>query len=109
LAELEEALEHGRLVAVCRELTKVHEQVVRGTCAEVRDALAESPKGEITVIVEGRAPRTSPDEVDVEALVAAWQAEGLGTTEMAKRLRDDYGWKRADAYQRVVQLVERDG
>jgi 16S rRNA (cytidine1402-2'-O)-methyltransferase len=108
LDDLEEVIGDERIVAVCRELTKIHEQVVRGTCAEVRRALAESPRGEVTVIVEGRASSASPDEVDVEALVAAWQAEGLGTTDMAKRLRDDYGWKRADAYQRVIELVGAD-
>lgn len=108
LDDLEAVLEESRLVAVCRELTKLHEQVVRGTCAEVREGLADNPKGEITVIVEGCASSTSAEDVNVEGLVAAWQDEGLSTTDMAKRLRDDYGWKRADAYQRVVELVGRD-
>ena len=40
-----------RQVAVARELTKVHEQVVRGTAAEVLDALGERVRGEITLVV----------------------------------------------------------
>ena len=40
----------------CRELTKLHEEVVRGTAAEVAGRLAEPPRGEVTVVV-GAAPR----------------------------------------------------
>jgi 16S rRNA (cytidine1402-2'-O)-methyltransferase len=51
-AQLEDAAE--RRVAVCRELTKVHEEVTRGVLAEVALALPESLRGEVTVVVEGR-------------------------------------------------------
>jgi len=50
LASLASALP-GREVAVCRELTKVFEEVVRGPVDEVAAAFAEPPKGEITVVV----------------------------------------------------------
>src|SRR3954447_4934397 len=40
-----------RSVAVCRELTKKFEEVVRGTAAEVADAFAQAPKGEITLVL----------------------------------------------------------
>jgi 16S rRNA (cytidine1402-2'-O)-methyltransferase len=50
-----------RQVAVCRELTKLHEEVVRGTAAELAERYAgEPPKGEI-VLVLGPASRTEPD------------------------------------------------
>lgn len=45
----------AREVAVCRELTKVFEEVVRGSAKEVAERFAESPKGEITVVI-GPAP-----------------------------------------------------
>ena len=109
LGDLEGAIGAERQVAVCRELTKVHEEVVRGTCAEVLEALSESPKGEITVVVEGSTRGESePEEVDVGALVAEWKAEGLGATDMAKRLRDEHGWKRSEAYQAIVDLLGDD-
>jgi len=41
-----------RRLAVCRELTKLHEQVIRGTAAEVRDALPEPLRGEIVLVLE---------------------------------------------------------
>ena len=40
-----------RPVAVARELTKLHEQVLRGTAAEVLEALGEPVRGEITLVV----------------------------------------------------------
>jgi len=108
LGELETAIGSTRRVAVCRELTKLHEEVVRGTCAEVLAQLAESPKGEITVVIEGHTHDARPEDVDVEALVSAWRGEGLTVADMAKRLRDDYKWKRSDAYQTVVELLGSD-
>ncbi|HYW24521.1 MAG TPA: 16S rRNA (cytidine(1402)-2'-O)-methyltransferase, partial [Terriglobales bacterium] len=40
-----------RRVALCRELTKVHEEVLRGTAAEVLAGLGEPVKGEITLVI----------------------------------------------------------
>jgi len=65
----------ARSVAVCRELTKKFEQVVRGTAAEVADAFAEAPKGEITLVLGGAAAAT----VDAGAAVdAVAELVGLG-------------------------------
>ena len=50
LAALAEVLPERR-VALARELTKVHEQVLRGTAAEVLDALGEPVRGEITLVI----------------------------------------------------------
>jgi 16S rRNA (cytidine1402-2'-O)-methyltransferase len=43
--------EPGRTVAVCRELTKRFEEVVRGTAAEVAERFAVAPKGEVTLVI----------------------------------------------------------
>ena len=54
-------MDPDRPVAVCRELTKVHEEVVRGTAAELAERYAASaPKGEVVVVV-GPAPDPAPD------------------------------------------------
>src|SRR3954470_1293360 len=64
----------ARSVAVCRELTKKFEQVVRGTAAEVADAFAEAPKGEITLVLGAAAA-----SVDTGAAAdAAVELVGLG-------------------------------
>jgi 16S rRNA (cytidine1402-2'-O)-methyltransferase len=63
-------LDPERPVAVCRELTKVHEEVVRGNAAELAQRYAkQAPRGEVALVV-GAAPNR-PDEDRVEQAVAA--------------------------------------
>lgn len=103
LRELEELLGPERRVAVCRELTKLHEEVLRGTLSEARKALPDSPKGEITLVIEGKKASAPIEEVDVAALVERWRAEGLTAKAMTKRLQEDYGWKRNLAYRAILE------
>ncbi len=63
-----------RPVAVCRELTKAFEEVVRGPASEVAGRFASPPKGEITLVVGPAPARGVPDQAGLEAvaeLVAA--------------------------------------
>jgi 16S rRNA (cytidine1402-2'-O)-methyltransferase len=62
-------------VAVCRELTKAFEEVVRGPAAEVAGRFAEQPKGEITLVLDAGEAR--PDERAALAAVAELLAAGL--------------------------------
>ena len=58
LNDLAGLLEDDRRLAVCREMTKVHEEVVRGTAAVCAAHFAESPaRGEVTVVVAGLGAR----------------------------------------------------
>jgi 16S rRNA (cytidine1402-2'-O)-methyltransferase len=64
------AVDPERPAAVCRELTKVHEEVVRGTAAELAERYgAAEPKGEVVLVVGG-APEPVRGEVPAEALDA---------------------------------------
>jgi 16S rRNA (cytidine1402-2'-O)-methyltransferase len=63
-----------RPVAVCRELTKLHEEVVRGPAREVAERFAAGARGEIVLVIGPRAegePEAGPAREAVEALVAA--------------------------------------
>lgn len=102
LQELEQYVGEERRAAVCRELTKLHEQTLRGTLGEVRAALADPPKGEITLVIEGKRRGTPVEDVDLETLVEQWRREGMTTKEMARKLQQDFGWKRNAAYQAVL-------
>jgi 16S rRNA (cytidine1402-2'-O)-methyltransferase len=68
-------LDGDRPVAVCRELTKVHEEVVRGTAAELAARYAdEAPRGEVVLVIGGAPRRAGLDPAAVDAvrrLVAA--------------------------------------
>ena len=77
LGALADAFGEGRPAAVCRELTKTHEEVRRGSLAELAAWAADGVRGEVTVVVGG-APAAPPQE-DPEALraaVAAREADG---------------------------------
>jgi 16S rRNA (cytidine1402-2'-O)-methyltransferase len=69
LADAVEVLGPERAAAVCRELTKIHEEVLRGPISELAEWAAEGPvRGEITVVLAGAAPSAAPS---VESLVDA--------------------------------------
>ncbi len=77
LASLAAALP-GRRVAVCRELTKQFEEVVRGSAEEVADRFAEAPKGEITLVIGPAGDEAAaPEEERAVAAVAELVAAGL--------------------------------
>jgi 16S rRNA (cytidine1402-2'-O)-methyltransferase len=94
-----------RRVFLVRELTKLHEQQVLGTPAEVAAAIAEPVRGEIAFVVEGLPPETSaedaPSEAEVDAAIDALLAEGLTTSAIAKRLADAGHGERRHLYVRV--------
>ena len=96
-----------RRVAVCREMTKVHEEVVRGTAAECAARFRERPpRGEVTVVVEGRVRGGGEATgAELDALAADALAAGLAPTAAARRLAARSGIARGVAYE-VVQRVK---
>ena len=98
LADIVTALGASRRVVVCRELTKLHEEVRRGTAAEVAAHFAEGARGEICIVVEGAAPATAdlPSGIaQVQALVAG----GLRLKEAASEVAEQTGLSKRDLYE----------
>lgn len=63
LRQLAEVFGEDRQVSVCREISKVHEESVRGTLTEVADHFTETePRGEIVIVVAGADPKSVADE-----------------------------------------------
>ena len=92
-------------VALARELTKFHEEVLRGTASEVAAAIAErgGVKGEITLVVAPPEPAGMVDERQVdEALAAALDEMSPGKA--ASLLARRFGVARRDLYQRALAL-----
>jgi 16S rRNA (cytidine1402-2'-O)-methyltransferase len=75
LTDAASELGHTRRAAVCRELTKVHEEVVRGSLGELADWAAGGVLGEITVVLAGARPQA--DIVTLVAEVGALVAAGM--------------------------------
>jgi len=94
------AVDPGREVAVCRELTKRFEEVARGTAEELAARFAEAPKGEITLVL-GAAAGTADSataHAAVADLVAAGTPRGVAA-EVVARLTDT---SRNDLYRRSL-------
>jgi len=92
-----------RSVAVCRELTKKFEEVVRGSAAEVATRFADPPKGEITLVVAGgeRAMRGTDADAAVAA-VAELVAAGLPRRRAADVVARLTGTSRNELYRRTL-------
>jgi 16S rRNA (cytidine1402-2'-O)-methyltransferase len=104
LADLAACFGGERRVAVARELTKMHEQVWRGTLDEGVAWAAQEPPGEMVVIVDG-APAAPP--VDDEAVRAALQAQldtGSSARDAAATVASDLGVARRRAYELAIAL-----
>jgi 16S rRNA (cytidine1402-2'-O)-methyltransferase len=87
-------------VAACRELTKLHEEVLLGTPAEVRARLSE-PRGELTLVVSRiPGPAAAAPAFDASALVYAARSAGLAPRAVVELLRAA-GMPRRAAYRAV--------
>lgn len=74
-----------RPVAVCRELTKMHEEVVRGPAAEVAARFADAPRGEIAVVIGPAAARDDDaGDTDLRAAMALLLDAGVGAARAAE-------------------------
>ena len=82
LASLGEAMPE-RPAAVCRELTKLHEEVVRGTVAELAERFADGAKGEITVVLGPAEVARAADEDGAAAAVTELAARGVSRRDAA--------------------------
>lgn len=109
LAAMAEAFGGDRRVAVCRELTKTHEEIRRGTLDEVAAwAKDDGPLGEITIVVEGArrsargsaAVATTLDEA--ADLVAVRVADGADRKQAIADVARETGLRRRDVYNAVV-------
>src|SRR4051812_34490884 len=103
LTDAAAALGAARLAAVCRELTKTHEEIRRGSLAELAAWAAEGVKGEITLVVGGAPDRVV--EMDAAALaeaVASEEAAGASRKDAIRAVVVRTGLPRRTVYDAVV-------
>lgn len=117
LAALESAFGADRPAAVCRELTKTYEEVVRGPLSTLVAWAADGVRGEVTLVVAGAAPvQVDPEDLDLVALVDAQEARGLTRKDAVKAVAAAYGLPRRTVYdaahrpsQRAAAPVPKEG
>jgi 16S rRNA (cytidine1402-2'-O)-methyltransferase len=100
----------GRSVAVTRELTKLHEEVLRGTAEEIAAQLESraSVKGEITLLVGPPGEEEAVSEEDLDHAIAAALAT-MPASKAASELAKRFNLNRADIYQRILAVKDSDG
>jgi len=106
MADIEEILGAARPVVIARELTKLHEEFLRGPAAEVRQQLAARPaiKGEITLLIGRPTKRTqSAGEADLTAEVQALIEKGVRRMDAIKQVARHHGIGKRDLYQLLEQ------
>jgi 16S rRNA (cytidine1402-2'-O)-methyltransferase len=105
LRELCEAFGGERRACVARELTKLHEEVARGTLAELAARFAAGARGEVTLVVAGAPPgAVAADAAGLDGAIRAALAAGEGAREIAARLAPGAGLSRRAVYARVLEL-----
>ena len=77
------AVDPDRRLAVCRELTKRHEQIVRGTARELSEQFAEAPKGEVALVLGPSAEQQPADATAAAQAVTELMAAGLARRQAA--------------------------
>ena len=90
-----------RHIAVCRELTKLHEEIWRGT---ISDAIAHfaQPRGEFVLVIEGRAPEEPPPAsgATVASAITEMKSAGVTSKDGVARIARRFRLSRREAYRR---------
>jgi 16S rRNA (cytidine1402-2'-O)-methyltransferase len=105
LSDLAGVLEPTRRIAIARELTKLHEEVWRGSLAEALEWGASSePRGEFVIVID-RAPPEQPTGPDVVIdRVRTLLADGLSTRDAVERVSAETGIARNSVYELALRL-----
>ena len=103
LAEAAEVLGPDRRAAVCRELTKTYEEVLRGTLAELADRTADGVLGEIVVVLEGAdAADTEASLDDLVEIVEERVTDGERLKDACAAVAEGSSLTKRDLYQAVL-------
>ncbi|MQY29845.1 Ribosomal RNA small subunit methyltransferase I [Nocardia sp. RB56] len=101
LADAADVLGGDRRAAVCRELTKTYEEVVRGTLAELAEWAVAGVRGEITVVLAGAEP-VAADPADLVGEVETLVATGIRLKDACAQVAAGTGASRRELYDAVL-------
>ncbi|HXV97448.1 MAG TPA: 16S rRNA (cytidine(1402)-2'-O)-methyltransferase [Anaerolineae bacterium] len=105
LTDMIDILGADRPVAAGRELTKLHEEIWRGTLAEARREWEQrEPRGEFTLVVGGAPPALNWDQAQVKTALSEALAGGGSLTDAARQIAIQSGWGRREIYALAQKL-----
>ena len=96
-----------RRISLAREMTKIHEEVVRTTLSQAAEHYADEankPRGEYVLVVEGAPPKEEarPDLAQAVRMVHALQRRGIGVSQAAKEVAKETGYRKGDLYREAL-------
>ena len=109
LEDLAETFGNERKISLCRELTKLHEEVVRTTLGEAIAKYTENgPKGEFVLIVAGAEPEAEevPTEEDASAYLSRLMANGMSKKDAVKQTAKDLKLPKNEVYDLALKISE---
>ena len=107
LADMLEVL-GDRAVAVGRELTKTHEELIRGTLSQLAAKIDEKePRGEFVIAIAGRDEASPASEEMLRSEIAGLLEAGRGANEVAKLMTQNYSLAKREAYRLVLEVAKR--
>ena len=94
-----------RRIAICRELTKIHEEVFRGKVRQAIEHFTE-PRGEFTLVIEGKKEKSKPAlTADIERQLHELQLSGITAKEAIARVTVETGISRKELYRAWLKPV----
>ncbi|MEX0785983.1 MAG: 16S rRNA (cytidine(1402)-2'-O)-methyltransferase [Dehalococcoidia bacterium] len=96
-----------RRIAVCRELTKLHEEIYRGSISEALEHFV-SPRGEVTLVIEGAGegnPKPEVAAIDVDAELLALHEAGARARDAVRKVVEKSGLARRQVYDRWLAIT----
>ena len=105
LKDLEKILDNRKIV-IARELTKIHEEFLRGTVPEILEKYPE-PRGEHIIIIEGNSKKENDEEniindMSVNDMYKLYEKEGLSKNEIIKKIAKDKNVNKNEIYQHFI-------
>lgn len=112
LDDLAKAFGENRRIALCRELTKLNEEVMRTTLAEAVAYYSEhDPRGEYVLVIEGGTAENTPSEeisVSAEEKVAYYIESGMSKKDAIKTAAKECGISRNELYDKMLRIWEKE-
>ena len=106
LADLADAFGGERRIALCRELTKLNEEILRERLSVLKDCLF-TVRGEMALVVEGASAAESWESLSVEEHVALYVGQGMPEMAAIKAVAADRGLPKSEVYARVKVKEEK--
>jgi len=94
-----------RRIAVCRELTKLFEEVFRGSISEALEHFADNPRGEFTLVVEGSTGPAAPDIEEVRRDLRQRRSDGEPAKRAVAQVAQRYGMPHRQVYRMWLEAV----